>query len=111
MGAVYGVTVPTLNLGMLFSTNCWFRDTHGLPWIEYHHTGAPKIWFSVPDSHSIALYTAMKRLGPSFCRKKKIWLGQDSVMVNKCTHLIHNYWSGFQNGEIILTRDFLSSFL
>ena len=81
MGPVMGVTVPTLNLGMLFTTNCWYRDPHGLPWIEYHHTGAPKIWFSVPDSHSIAFYTAMKQLGPAFCRKKKIWLGQDTVMV------------------------------
>lgn len=44
MGAVMGVTVPTLHLGMLFSTFCWYRDPHGLPWIEYLHTGASKIW-------------------------------------------------------------------
>lgn len=81
MGPVMGVTVPTLHLGMLFTTGCWYRDPHGLPWIEYHHTGAPKIWFSIPDSHSIAFYTAMKLLSPTFCRKKKIWLGQDTVMV------------------------------
>ena len=39
-----GVTAPTLHVGMLFSTVCWYRDPHGLPWIEYLHTGASKIW-------------------------------------------------------------------
>ena len=81
MGPVMGVTVPTLHIGMLFTTGCWYRDPHGLPWIEYHHTGAPKVWFGVPDSHSIAFYTAMKQLSPNFCRKKKIWLPQDTVMM------------------------------
>lgn len=81
MGPVMGVTIPTLHVGMLFTTACWYRDPHGLPWIEYHHTGAPKIWFGIPDSHSIAFYTAMKQMAPNFCRKKKIWLTQDTVMV------------------------------
>merc|ERR1712029_386810 len=81
MGPVMGVTIPTLHVGMLFTTACWYRDPHGLPWIEYHHTGAPKIWFGIPDSHSIAFYTAMKQMAPNFCRKKKIWLTQDTVMM------------------------------
>ena len=81
MGPVMGVTVPTLHVGMLFTTSCWYRDSHGLPWVEYHHTGAPKVWFSIPDSHSIAFYTAMKQLAPQFCRKRKIWLAQDLCMV------------------------------
>lgn len=40
-----GVTVPTLHVGMLYSACCWYRDPHGLPWIEYLHTGANKIWW------------------------------------------------------------------
>lgn len=44
LGPVMGVTVPTLHVGMLFSAVCWYRDPHGLPWIEYLHTGASKIW-------------------------------------------------------------------
>ena len=39
MGSVMGVTVPTLHVGMLFTSSCWYRDPHGLPWIEYLHTG------------------------------------------------------------------------
>ena len=82
MGPVMGVTVPTLHVGMLFTTGCWYRDPHGLPWVEYHHTGAPKAWYTVPDSHSIAFYTAMKHLVPTFCLKKKIWLPSDTTMVS-----------------------------
>jgi len=71
MGAVMGVTVPTLHVGMLFTTGCWYRDPHGLPWIEYNHTGAPKVWYGVPEAHSLAFYTAMKLLVPLYCHRKK----------------------------------------
>ncbi len=83
MGPVMGVTVPTLHVGMVFTTGCWYRDPHGLPWVEYHHNGAPKIWYSVPDSQGIAFYTAMKQLVPTFCKKRKIWLPADTTMVMK----------------------------
>ncbi|KAL1130644.1 hypothetical protein AAG570_011886 [Ranatra chinensis] len=43
IGPLMGVTVPTLHVGMLFSTCCWYRDPHALPWIEYLHTGATKV--------------------------------------------------------------------
>ena len=82
MGAVMGVTVPTLHVGMLFTTGCWYRDPHGLPWIEYNHTGASKVWYGVPESHSIAFYTAMKLLVPLYCHRKKVWLPADTVMVS-----------------------------
>ena len=58
------------------------RDPHGLPSVEYHHTGAPKIWYSIPESHGIAFYTAMKQLVPTFCRKKNVWLPTDTTMVS-----------------------------
>ncbi len=92
MGPVMGVTVPTLNVGMVFTSGCWYRDPHGLPWVEYHHTGSPKVWYSVPDSHSIAFYTAMQQLVPTFCRKKKIWLPADTAMVNRTTLLQNCVW-------------------
>lgn len=81
MGPVMGVTVPTLNVGMVFTSGCWYRDPHGLPWVEYLHTGASKIWYGIPESHSIAFYTAMKKLVPTLCRNKKIWLPADTTMV------------------------------
>lgn len=44
LGPTIGVTVPTVHVGMLFSCCCWCQDPHGLPWIDYHHQGAPKVW-------------------------------------------------------------------
>lgn len=44
LGLVSGVTIPELHMGMLFSTNCWCSDPHGLPYISYLHTGADIIW-------------------------------------------------------------------
>jgi len=82
MGKVMGVTQPTLHVGMLFTTGCWYRDPHGLPWIEYLHTGSPKIWYGIPDDHSLAFYTAMKQLVPTFCKNRKIWLPSDTTMVS-----------------------------
>uniref|UniRef100_A0A3B3RED9 JmjN domain-containing protein n=1 Tax=Paramormyrops kingsleyae TaxID=1676925 RepID=A0A3B3RED9_9TELE len=38
------VTVPWLNIGMVFSTSCWSRDQNRLPFIDYLHTGADCIW-------------------------------------------------------------------
>ena len=82
MGSVMGVTQPTLHVGMLFTTGCWYRDPHGLPWVEYLHTGAAKIWYGIPDDHSLAFYTAMKQLVPTFCKNQKIWLPSDTTMVS-----------------------------
>lgn len=81
LGPVMGVTVPTLHVGMLFSAVCWYRDPHGLPWIEYLHTGASKIWYAVPDEQSSNFRTALTSLVPSHCQNKTIWLPCDTAMV------------------------------
>ncbi len=39
-----GVTIPWLNIGMVFSTSCWSQDQNRLPYIDYLHTGADCIW-------------------------------------------------------------------
>lgn len=85
LGPVMGVTVPTLHVGMLFSAVCWYRDPHGLPWIEYLHTGASKIWYAVPDEQSSNFRTALTSLVPSHCQNKTIWLPCDTAMVKLST--------------------------
>ncbi|XP_066529908.1 protein Jumonji isoform X2 [Hoplias malabaricus] len=55
LGAVPGVTVPWLNIGMVFSTSCWSRDQNRLPYIDYLHTGADCIWYSVPAEEKTKL--------------------------------------------------------
>ncbi|KAK0088572.1 hypothetical protein PV325_011492 [Microctonus aethiopoides] len=81
LGPLMGVTVPTLHVGMLFSACCWYRDPHGLPWIEYLHTGAKKIWYGIPDEHSDTFRDALSKMVPRFCKNQTIWLPSDTAMV------------------------------
>ncbi|XP_032390893.1 protein Jumonji isoform X1 [Etheostoma spectabile] len=55
LGAVPGVTIPWLNIGMIFSTSCWSRDQNRLPYVDYLHTGADCIWYSVPAEEKAKL--------------------------------------------------------
>ncbi|XP_063394199.1 protein Jumonji [Cydia fagiglandana] len=81
LGPVLGVTVPTLHLGMLFSTSCWHRDPHGLPWTEYMHSGAEKIWYGIPRDESANFRRAVETLCPAYCQNKSIWLASEITMV------------------------------
>ncbi|XP_066592555.1 uncharacterized protein Jarid2 [Prorops nasuta] len=81
LGPLMGVTVPTLHVGMLFSACCWYRDPHGLPWIEYLHTGAKKIWYGIPDEHNNSFRKALSKMVPRYCKSKTIWLPSDTAMV------------------------------
>ncbi|CAK1588406.1 unnamed protein product [Parnassius mnemosyne] len=90
LGSVMGVTVPTLHLGMVFSTSCWHRDPHGLPWIEYMHSGPAKIWYGIPDEQSTNFRRAVELLCPTLCQNKSIWLSSDLVMIPPNLLLEHN---------------------
>lgn len=84
LGPVMGMTVPTIHMGMVFSACCWYKDPHGLPWIEYLHTGADKVWYGVPSSQSDKFRVAMKRLLPQAVAEGQnhhTWLAADSGMV------------------------------
>ncbi|XP_028174848.1 uncharacterized protein LOC114363361 isoform X2 [Ostrinia furnacalis] len=81
LGPVLGVTVPTLHLGMVFSTSCWHRDPHGLPWVEYMHQGPGKIWYGIPDELSTEFRKAVETLCPTSCQNKSIWLPSDITMI------------------------------
>ncbi|XP_067650756.1 protein Jumonji-like isoform X4 [Haliotis asinina] len=82
LGPVSGATIPTLHIGMLFATSCWCTDVHHLPYIQYLHTGADIIWYSVPKHQEGKLKTAMKELVPSLVSQDPHWLKEDTVMVN-----------------------------
>ncbi|GBP95726.1 hypothetical protein EVAR_70155_1 [Eumeta japonica] len=90
LGSVLSVTTPTLHLGMVFTTSCWHRDPHGLPWIEYLHTGAPKIWYGIPDEQSSKFRRAVETLGPAYCQNKSIWLPSDITMIPPNLLIEHN---------------------
>ncbi|XP_050428448.1 uncharacterized protein LOC126838229 isoform X2 [Adelges cooleyi] len=92
LGPIMGMTVPTIHMGMIFSACCWYKDPHGLPWIEYLHTGADKIWYSVPSDQSAKFRQAMKTLLPRAVAEGKnnhTWLAADSGMVPPSKLLEH----------------------
>ncbi|XP_059149711.1 protein Jumonji-like [Physella acuta] len=82
LGPVAGITIPTLHMGMLFSTSCWSTDPHSLPYIQYLHSGADIIWYCIPKSQRSKFRTAMLELTPSLLNNKPRWLKEDCVMVN-----------------------------
>ncbi|XP_047524370.1 protein Jumonji isoform X2 [Pieris napi] len=81
LGPVVGMTAPTLHLGMLFSTSCWHRDPHGLPWIEYMHKGVQKVWYGIDDTQSQKFRKAVEKLCPAFSQNKSVWLPSDIAMI------------------------------
>ncbi|CAB3226419.1 unnamed protein product [Arctia plantaginis] len=81
LGPVLGVTIPTLHLGMVFSTSCWHRDPHSIPWIEYSHHGAMKIWYGVAEQDESEFQNRLKTLNPAACQQKRLWLSSDITMV------------------------------
>jgi hypothetical protein len=65
---INGINVPWLYFGTLFTTFCWHNEDNYLYSINYHHKGAPKLWYGVPgnkkDADAMELvfknYLAMK---------------------------------------------------
>ncbi|XP_023942663.1 protein Jumonji [Bicyclus anynana] len=81
LGPLVPINKPIVHFGMLFSSNCWHRDPHGLPWLEYLHTGKEKIWYGVPANQSEKFRKAMEKICPLYVQNKKVWLSSDIAMI------------------------------
>ena len=57
---IHGVTDPMLYFGMTFSSFAWHVEDHFLYSINYHHGGAPKLWYGVGSDNADQLEAAMK---------------------------------------------------
>ncbi|XP_050559901.1 uncharacterized protein LOC118263878 isoform X2 [Spodoptera frugiperda] len=81
LGAVSGLTAPTLNLGMAFSTNCFYLDPHAVSWLDLLYKGDPRVWYAIPAKQSENFRKAVSTLCPSFCQRKSLWLSTDIAMI------------------------------
>jgi len=51
---INGINVPWMYYGSLFTTFCWHNEDNYLYSINYHHKGAPKLWYGVPGTEKDA---------------------------------------------------------
>jgi len=51
---INGINVPWMYYGALFTTFCWHNEDNYLYSINYHHKGAPKLWYGVPGTEKDA---------------------------------------------------------
>lgn len=78
-GGIPGVTTPYLYFGMWASVFCAHTEDMNLLSINYHHAGAPKVWYAVPageDSQRFehlmeANYQHSRRECPEYLRHKR----------------------------------------
>lgn len=105
LGPALGVTVPTLHLGMVWSTSCWHRDPHSIPWIEYVHQGPTKIWYGVPEHQEEEFRNVTNSLHPIACQNKSLWLPSDISMVPPASlrnHGVKVYRVEQNSGEFVV---------
>ncbi len=72
-GTVPGITTPQLSVGMLFSSTPWHTEDHYLYSLEYHHTGAPKVWYAAPaaDAAAVERTAGEAAYGPAIARARQ----------------------------------------
>ena len=61
---VQGIMVPWLYMGMCFSSFAWHTEDQHLYSLNYHHMGAPKVWYTVPATQRQALEQSMRASMP-----------------------------------------------
>mmetsp|Transcript_2966 Transcript_2966/g.9079 ORF Transcript_2966/g.9079 Transcript_2966/m.9079 type:complete len:729 (+) Transcript_2966:263-2449(+) len=59
--SIKGVTVPWLYVGMLFASFCYHTEDSYMYSINYHHFGAPKIWYGTSGGLGAAHFEAAMR--------------------------------------------------
>lgn len=81
LGPTLGVSSTSIHYGMMFSTNCWHMDPTAVPWIEYLHSGPPKIWYTISANQEQTFRAAAEALCPFAVQNKDIWLPCDIIMI------------------------------
>ena len=69
-------------IGNKFSTFCWHYEDLMLFSMNYHHSGAPKLWYGVPESNRVKFERAYKRKMPESFKQDPNLLLDITTMVN-----------------------------
>ncbi|KAJ8736777.1 hypothetical protein PYW07_000048 [Mythimna separata] len=81
LGRQMGVTMPTLLIGMVFSTSCWHKDPHKVAWNEYQSKGPTRVWYAIPAGQADNFRMAVETLSPVACQNKDLWLSSENIMI------------------------------
>ncbi|UKK00044.2 hypothetical protein MACK_000110 [Theileria orientalis] len=57
---VPGVNSPWLYIGMIFTSFCWHTEDNYFGSVNYHHSGAPKVWYLVPPKKASKMESILK---------------------------------------------------
>lgn len=82
VSGISGISMPWLYVGMLFSTFCWHNEDNYLYSINYHHHGAPKLWYGVPGRSAPQVEASFRRQMPDEFRKRPLLMHDLVTMVS-----------------------------
>uniref|UniRef100_A0A3B0MWV3 Jumonji family zinc finger protein, putative n=1 Tax=Theileria annulata TaxID=5874 RepID=A0A3B0MWV3_THEAN len=57
---VPGVNSPWLYIGMIFTSFCWHTEDNYFGSVNFHHSGAPKVWYLVPPKKAPKMESILK---------------------------------------------------
>jgi hypothetical protein len=77
-----GITKSYLYFGTWKSTFAWHVEDMNLYSINYHHFGAPKLWYAVPTSKADNMETVMASLFPSLHKECSSFLRHKTSVVS-----------------------------
>lgn len=59
-GIIPGVNSPWLYIGMCLTSFCWHTEDNYFGAVNYHHWGAPKVWYVVPPGKASSVESVLK---------------------------------------------------
>ena len=101
-----GLTKPYLYVGTILSAFGWHTEDHHLYSVNYHHFGAPKVWYSVPCDEADLFERAVRlELHPSLSSQSNILYQLGTILSPEklAKHGVHVRTTVQRPGEFIVT--------
>eukprot|EP00039_Didymoeca_costata_P004529 m.73905 g.73905 ORF g.73905 m.73905 type:complete len:836 (+) comp12439_c0_seq2:241-2748(+) len=82
LSGISGISMPWMYVGMLFSTFAWHNEDNYLYSINYHHLGAPKLWYGVSGQEASRFEKVFKQQMPEEFSKRPLLLHDLVTMIS-----------------------------